>query len=128
MFVFISEDDHGTPKMKIIKASRKLLEEEYDPMPLLKAVFTENVKKYKSVENLSPAFVEDFKQKFSEINKIPERRKRVKQFLDEAEDMIEADVLWELIQDTANEFATNQMRDDLNSGIAKLSSKLYIDD
>lgn len=113
--------------MRIIKANRNLLEEEYDPKPLLKAVFAENIKKYKSVENLSPEYVAGFKQQFSEINKIPERRKRVKQFLDIAEDMIESDTLWELIDDSANDFTVKKMRDYLNSGISKLISLFYKD-
>lgn len=117
---FIMKVDQGHCKMRTLKANRDLLEEEYDPMLLLKAVFEENVKKYKSVENLSPESLAVFKHQFSEVNKEPERRERVKKFLDVAEDLLDADTLWDLIEDTANAFSVKKMRDDLhglNSGI-----------
>lgn len=110
--------------MRIIKANRELLEDEYDPLPLLKSVFEENVKKYKSVTDLSPQYVTAICQSFKEISKVPERRKRVKQFMDIAEYMIDADTLWKLIVDTANSFSVKKLRDDLhgvNSGSAKRS-------
>lgn len=111
--------------MRIIKANRELLEDEYDPLPLLKSVFEENVKKYKSVTDLSPQYVTAICQSFKGISKVPERRKRVKQFMDIAEYMIDADTLWKLIEDTANSFSVTKLRDDLhgvNSGSAKRSS------
>lgn len=108
--------------MRIIKANRELLEEEYDPMPLLTSVFEENVKKYKSVEDLSPQYLTDIFQHFMDINKVPERRNRVKQFMDIAEYMIDADTLWGLIEDTANSYSVKKLKEDLNdlnSGMAK---------
>lgn len=108
--------------MRIIKANREFLEEEYDPLLLLNAVFDENVKKYKSVENLSTDSLAVIKQQLSEVNNEPERRKRVRQFLNIAEERIDADTLWELINETANDYPMKKMRnelDDLNSGIAK---------
>lgn len=117
--------DKDKPKMRIIKASRELLEEEYDPLPLLKAVFEENVKGYRSVKELSPEYITDFKKQFNEIYKVPERRKRVTKFLDIAENKIEADTLWDFIKDTTNAFSMQKMVDDLSrfsKGISRQSS------
>lgn len=89
-------------------------------MPFLKAVFEENVKRYKIVDKLFPKYDHDVKTKLSEIKKVPERRKRVKQFLNIVVDTIDVDTLWELLKETANAFTVKKMKADLanpNQGI-----------
>ncbi|CAG2255763.1 unnamed protein product [Mytilus edulis] len=104
------------PKLRIIKANREMLEEEYDVLPLLNAVIDGSVSKYK---NLSQEDASIFRNQLSEIRKEPERRKRVQQFLDIAEAKIDADTLWEFIEDTGNAFSVKKLKDDLqNSGIS----------
>lgn len=106
--------------MQVIKANRALLEEEYDPLPLLHAVFDENVRNYHSVQILSPEQCEYFKRKFSTTINVTERRKRVEKFLDIAENNFEADQLWGFIKDTANALIIRKMELDIkghNTGI-----------
>lgn len=117
---------HGSHKMRIIKANRELLEEEYDPLPLLKSVFGGNLQKYKSVAYLSHQFVTTVFPHFKQISKIPERRKRVMQFMDIAEYMIDAETLWGFIEDTANAFSVKKLRDDLHDVNSGTDSKYNI--
>lgn len=89
-------------------------------MPFLRAVFEENVKRYKSVDKLFPKYDHDLKKKLGEINKVPRRRTRVKQFLNIVVDTIDVDTLWELLEETANAFTVKKMNadlDNLNQGI-----------
>ncbi|XP_076079748.1 uncharacterized protein LOC143049871 [Mytilus galloprovincialis] len=99
------------PKMRIIQANRVLLEEEYDPLPLVNAFCDRNVRQYKSVGSLSAEKAAYVKQQFMGIKAIEDRRKRVQQFLNIAEDNIEADQLWNFIKDTANAFVVKKMEE-----------------
>lgn len=105
--------NRSIPTMRIIQANRLLLEEEYDPLPLINAICNkENVRQYKSVSNLSPESRTYLKQLLMGINTIEDRRKRVQQFFNIAEDKIEADKLWDFIKDTANAFLVKKIEDD----------------
>lgn len=88
-----------------------MLEEEYDALPLLNAVIDGSVSKYK---NLSQEYASIFRNQLSAIRKEQERRKRVQQFLDIAEGTIDANTLWEFIEDTGNAFLVKKLKDDLH--------------
>lgn len=110
-----TKKNRDIPKMRIIQANRVLLEEEYDPLPLVNAFCDGNVKQYKSVGSLSAEKAAYVKQQFMGIKAIEDRRKRVQQFLNIAEDNIEADQLWNFIKDTANAFVVKKMEEALLS-------------